>query len=84
MTTFTMIGRAAVQGAVLFAGVGTLAVFISPFDLVDAVIDRPLEMLMRLGVTAGIGALGGAGLGVLADQRNGSQAARRGQPDSEA
>ncbi len=75
MTTYATIGRGAVQGAFLFAGIGTLAVFISPFDLVDAVLSRPVEMLMRLLITAGIGALSGGGLAVLVDQRNSSAAA---------
>jgi len=65
MVSLFEIGRAAARGALIFAGLGTLAVFISPFDLVEAVLNEPLQMALRLLVTACIGALSGAGLSAV-------------------
>ncbi len=77
MSSLTGIARGAVQGAVLVAGLATFVAFISQYDLVDAVVAAPLDMLARLAAFAGIGALGNAALVVLLGSDRASASAVR-------
>lgn len=58
MVSFSDIGRGEALGAVLMSGIGAIAAFLSPFNLVSAIVQNPLHMLARLAALAGIGASG--------------------------
>lgn len=74
MITFSGLGNAAVQGAVIVGGIVAFLALISPHNLVQSVLSDPVGMAARLAVIMAVAGLANAALALAVDALVGDDA----------